>query len=491
VAFAQSLGFLPHRDFRKARKALNGIDAAAATRTFTFGEDGRVHFVAGPDDDETRISRVLAVLNARFGPEGYDFTPYGDADDEDEFYEDALDMMFRYFDSAESPEHVRNGFQVSGFVAGAVVLDPATDADGWWRALFGGDVPELPENEEFDAETIHIGFVEEWLRAENEFAEGRFEPALPEVDEPPGDHFVIAADYCRGFLQALEARPEQSARLEQDAQAAEALATLRRYAGGMAEGPSATARRSAAPVIGAALRTLWDVTGSWRAPPVNGEVQIRHPSPSRGSRLRAGNWPTGSYIMSLLERARAFVDAAHAADPARLPDGRAAELVYADRMEAAILRLDPVAPPLLRLAARCQHLERWSVPRDTFPMDRAGYHQWRRSLYTRQADRARALLTQAGVGEDEASEVALWVSKTGLMKNDGTQTLEDAACLVFLEHELADFAAKHADYTREKFVEIIRKTWRKMSPRARELGLALPLPEALAEMVREAVAIGP
>lgn len=190
--------------------------------------------------------------------------------------------------------------------------------------------------------------------------------------------------------------------------------------------------------------------------------------------------------METFARARELIDAAHAADPSRLPDGRPAEIVYADRMEAAIVRLDPAAPPLLRLAARCQHLERWSVPRSFFPMDRAGYHKWRRSLYTKQAERARELLMQAGVGEDEAAEVATWVSKTGLMATAGTQALEDAACLVFLEHELADFAAKHPDYTREKFVEILRKTWRKMSPRARELALTLPLPEGLAPLVQEA-----
>lgn len=192
--------------------------------------------------------------------------------------------------------------------------------------------------------------------------------------------------------------------------------------------------------------------------------------------------------MDAFVRARELVDAAHAADPTRLPDGRAAELVYADRMEAAIVRLDPAASPLLRLAARCQHLERWSVPRASFPMDRAGYHRWRRTLYTRQAERARELLLAAGLGEADAAAVAKWVAKDGLMADPGTQTLEDAACLVFLEHELADFAAKHPDYTREKHVEILRKTWRKMSPRARELALALPLPDALASLVREAVA---
>jgi hypothetical protein len=190
--------------------------------------------------------------------------------------------------------------------------------------------------------------------------------------------------------------------------------------------------------------------------------------------------------MDIHLRARELIDAAHAADPRRADDGRPAELVYADRMEAWVARLVPDAPPLLRLAARCQHLERWSVPRTNFAMDRAGYHAWRRSLYIKQADRARELLLQAGVSAAEAGEVATWVSKTALKTNAGSQALEDAACLVFLENEISAFATQHADYPREKFVDILRKTWRKMSPRAQALALALTLPPAIAALVREA-----
>ncbi len=185
-------------------------------------------------------------------------------------------------------------------------------------------------------------------------------------------------------------------------------------------------------------------------------------------------------------RARELIDAAHAADPRRTADGRPAELVYAERMEAWVLRLVPEATPALRLAARAQHLERWTVPRASFPLDRPGYHAWRRSLYTRQAERARELFAQAGVAAGEAAEVAKWIAKEGLKTNPGTQALEDAACLVFLESELGAFAAQHASYPREKFVEILRKTWRKMSPRARELALGLELPAPIAGIVRDA-----
>ena len=189
------------------------------------------------------------------------------------------------------------------------------------------------------------------------------------------------------------------------------------------------------------------------------------------------------------EEARRAVDAAHSADPNRTPDGRPAELVYADRMEAWVARLNPAAPALLRLAARCQHLERWQVPRATFPEGRPGYLAWRRSLYTRQAGRARELLLSAGIEPSGAAEVATWVAKEGLRSNPGTQALEDAACLVFLENEIGAFAAAHADYPREKFIEILRKTWRKMSPAAHAAALGLELPPAIAELVRAATAV--
>lgn len=191
--------------------------------------------------------------------------------------------------------------------------------------------------------------------------------------------------------------------------------------------------------------------------------------------------------MDVHAQARELIDAAHAADPKRTADGRPAELVYATRMEAWVERLVPAAPPLLRLAARCQHLERWRVPRATFSDGRTGYLQWRRSLYVKQADRAREILLQAGVSAAAADEAATWISKAGLQTNPGTQALEDAACLVFLENEIANFAAQHADYPAEKFTEIIRKTWRKMSPPARQAALGLNLSPAIAKLVRAAV----
>jgi len=193
--------------------------------------------------------------------------------------------------------------------------------------------------------------------------------------------------------------------------------------------------------------------------------------------------PTNDYYT----RARALIDAAHDADPTRSEDGRAAELVYANRIEAWVARLVPDASPPLLLAARCQHLERFLTPRSTYPEGRTGYLKWRQFLYKKQAERARELALEAGLPAAEADQIARSVSKTDLRKDAGSQALEDAAILVFLENEIGAFAAQHADYTREKFVDILRKTWRKLSPAAQPHARALKLPPAIADLVHAAL----
>ncbi|MCS6969420.1 MAG: DUF4202 domain-containing protein [Planctomycetota bacterium] len=185
-----------------------------------------------------------------------------------------------------------------------------------------------------------------------------------------------------------------------------------------------------------------------------------------------------------LAAARAAIDAVHARDPEQR-DGRPAELAYADAMEAWVLRLRPDADPVLRLAARAQHLARWELPRAAYPMDRAGYLRWRSEQYHRQAALAGALCRAAGVAEADAQRLERLVAKRDLKQPDG-QLIEDAACLVFLEREALDFARAHPEYDRAKLCEILAKTLRKMSAAARAAALALPLPAPLAELLQAA-----
>jgi len=194
--------------------------------------------------------------------------------------------------------------------------------------------------------------------------------------------------------------------------------------------------------------------------------------------------------MTPFETALARIDAANAEDPHRIRVGdaeRPAELVYSERMTQALARLVPDASEALRLAARAQHLRRWTIPRETYPMDRAGYHRWRGELKRRHADWAGAMLSDSGVAPQTTARVASLIRKENLKTDAEAQALEDVACLVFLEHYASDFAVRH---DREKMLGILRKTWSKMSDAGQRAALALPLDPGVRGLVDAALSAG-
>jgi hypothetical protein len=191
--------------------------------------------------------------------------------------------------------------------------------------------------------------------------------------------------------------------------------------------------------------------------------------------------------MDRLETAFARFDAANREDPNQeIVDGVAQpkEWVYGRRMSLWLDRLVPDASEPLRLAVRGQHLRRWTIPRDRYPMDGAGYKRWRATLSRFHADEAGAILREVGYGDDEIARVKALIRKERLETDPDAQALEDAACLVFLESGFADFARKHP---REKVIDILRKTWVKMSPRAQAEALKLPLSPGELALVTAAV----
>lgn len=186
-----------------------------------------------------------------------------------------------------------------------------------------------------------------------------------------------------------------------------------------------------------------------------------------------------------LEIALARFDALNAEDPEQLiVDGtpRPRELVQAERLERWVLRLAPNASLPLRLAARCQHLQRWAIPRAHYPEGRLGYLKWRKDLAHFHAERAGAVLNELGFEDGVKDALRSIQLKQGLKTSPETQVMEDALCLAFLEHEFEAFAAKHDD---AKIVDIVQKTWRKMSPTGHAHALALPFsPQSLALIQR-------
>lgn len=143
------------------------------------------------------------------------------------------------------------------------------------------------------------------------------------------------------------------------------------------------------------------------------------------------------------------------------------ELLYSERMSAMLKRYAPEASEALQLAARCQHIQRWKIARASYPMTKAGYYQWRTELKSFHADIARQVLADAGYDEATVARVCALVKKALPADDAEAQILEDVVVLVFLESYLEQFVASHADYDAAKFADILNKTLRKTSAKAR------------------------
>ncbi len=192
--------------------------------------------------------------------------------------------------------------------------------------------------------------------------------------------------------------------------------------------------------------------------------------------------------MGNVEQALEMIDAANARDPnLETVDGenQPKELVYGRRMSACLERLAPGASDLVRIAARAQHIERWTVPRGSYPEGKKGYHRWRTDLGRFHADRAGEIMAACGYAETEIGKVRAMLRKKNLRSDPDTQLLEDTICVVFLENYLSGFSTRHDP---GKIVDILRKTWAKMSPRGREAALALELSHDARRLVERALA---
>jgi hypothetical protein len=193
-------------------------------------------------------------------------------------------------------------------------------------------------------------------------------------------------------------------------------------------------------------------------------------------------------VSDRLAAAFAAVDEVNARDPRVVASERCdapADLLYGQRMSARLARFAPDASEALRLAVRAQHIGRSDVPRGAYPEGRAGYRRWRSDLAARHAAAAAAIAERVGYDPAVVARVESIVGKRGRERDPEVQILEDVACLVFLEHYLPEFAARHE---RAKVVDVVTKTWRKMSTAAHAEALALPLGPAERAIVEDALA---
>lgn len=188
-----------------------------------------------------------------------------------------------------------------------------------------------------------------------------------------------------------------------------------------------------------------------------------------------------------LQKAFELFDRANGQDPNKESyQGKtyAKEVLYAIRMTERLNRFRPEASEALQLTARCQHIRRWEIPRESYEMNRAGYLKWRQDLKKFHAEKAGELLEMAGYDTGTITKVAFLLEKKQLKKNEETQTLEDVICLVFLEFYFEPFAKK---YSEEKLIDILQKTWRKMSEEGHRAALQLPLSPTTLALVGKAL----
>ncbi|HIC64899.1 MAG: DUF4202 domain-containing protein [Paracoccus sp. (in: a-proteobacteria)] len=183
-----------------------------------------------------------------------------------------------------------------------------------------------------------------------------------------------------------------------------------------------------------------------------------------------------------LDKAFSAIDAANARDPG-LENGKPANLLYGQRMTEEQQRLFPEASEPLRIACRGQHVERWTLPRDAYPMDRAGYLRWRQEQGRRHADRIAGIMRDAGYDDDQIDRARRMLTKQGLKRDPEVQALEDVICFTFIRWYLGDFMAEQPD---DKMPRIIERTAKKMSPEGRARALTeFDMPDALARHFRQ------
>lgn len=160
------------------------------------------------------------------------------------------------------------------------------------------------------------------------------------------------------------------------------------------------------------------------------------------------------------------------------------ELLYSQRMLRKLLQFDPNASKALQIAARGQHLCRWKIGRKEYPMDRVGYLKWRETLKKMHADLTVDILKQVGFDEQFKDRVKAIILKKLIKKNEESQTLEDTICLVFLDYYFDEFIEKHND---DKLIDILKKTWVKMSDKGHAAALKLPFSEKGLALVKQAI----
>ena len=161
------------------------------------------------------------------------------------------------------------------------------------------------------------------------------------------------------------------------------------------------------------------------------------------------------------------------------------ELLYSKRMSQKLLQFKGDASEELQIAARAQHICRWKIARNEFPMDRVGYLKWRETLKRMHTEITSEILKEVGYPDDFIKRVSFLINKKMIKKDEESQVIEDVICLVFLDYYFEAFSEKHEE---EKIITILQKTWKKMSNEGHKFALNLNFSEKSLTLIKKAIA---
>jgi len=189
------------------------------------------------------------------------------------------------------------------------------------------------------------------------------------------------------------------------------------------------------------------------------------------------------------QKASEWIDAENAQDPNIELDQNTEypkELLYSNRMYERLMQFEPNASEEIQIASKAQHICRWKVARESYPMDRVGYLKWREELKKFHAKTTSEILEKAGYDQTFIDRVSFLIEKKLLKKDAETQLLEDVICLVFLEYYLEPFVEKHDE---EKLKNIIKKTWDKMSEKGHQEALKINYSEENLNLIKASLGL--
>ena len=193
--------------------------------------------------------------------------------------------------------------------------------------------------------------------------------------------------------------------------------------------------------------------------------------------------------MTPFQNASAWIDAENAQDPNSeiyQSNSYPKELLYSNRMYERLMDFYPNASEAVQIASKAQHICRWKMPRESYPMDRVGYLKWREDLKKFHAQTTAEILEKAGYSPVFIDRVSFLIEKKLLKKDAETQLLEDVICLVFLEYYFDAFVQKH---DREKMKNIILKTWNKMSENGHQEALKINFSDVNLQLIKDSLGL--